>query len=349
MKSMKINTTYGLGLLLLGSFSACIDQIPIGFSEDPTEYLIVNAELRDNEIKHVIELKLNSTEAQDFQANFPIENAEVYVIQDSSKKIEFKLRQKGKYVSINLDFDEGSSYVLHINYKGISYMSKIETYQKSLPIKDLKTVLTIENKQNAANNSTKTNYVNLLLDTDFSTDEHVYLKYRVSGTYAFKELVTALDFDPAVCYINEIIDFDNISIASNSSLKQENIRSHPIIKKAVDHRFAFNYCMKVYQDRISENAFAFWKLVANEYSRTGDIFEKPPGIIRGNILELEDTNTPVIGLFSIMSVDSLSHLIGPGDVDFPDGTCGRYGNLPATCLNCLLLNKSSLIVPECFQ
>ena len=259
------------------------------------------------------------------------------------------IRSRRKYVNINLDFTEGSSYELHINYKGTRYISEVETYQPSLPIKDLKTVLTIENEQNAANNTIKTNYVNLLLDTDLSSEEQIYLKYRVSGTYAFKELVTALDFDPAVCYINEIIDFDNISIASNSNLTPENIRSHPIIKKAVDHRFAFNYCMKVYQDRISENAYAFWKLVENEYSRTGDIFEKPPGIIRGNIIEQEDTNTPVIGLFSIISVDSLNHLISPGDVNFPDGTCGRYGNLPASCLNCLLINKSSLIVPECFQ
>ncbi len=347
---MDIATTYGFLIFLIAAASSCIDTIELKFKETDLEYLIVNAELRDNQYKHEISIKLNTNEARDFEANFPVSDAEVYLVKDGDEIINFKYREKGIYEHNGLILRPNSNYVINIIYKNSTYKSFPEKLEQSIPISELKTIVRKETVQNEAGNIIEKDFVHLLVDTQFPENKEVFLKYRVEGTYAYKEVVTSLDFDPAVCYVSELIDFDNISIASNKDLSTNNIlKNHTIIKRNVDFRFATNYCMKVYQERISENAFQFWQNVTYEYQRTGDIFEKPPGIIRGNIIEQENTEVPIIGLFSIIAVDSLDFLITPISVDFPDSQCERFSFPPQTCTNCLLLNKSTLTKPECFQ
>jgi hypothetical protein len=329
------------------SLMSCIDNITLNYVEEKTEFLIVSAELRNIDTHHTIELKINSNEARAFQANFPLTNAEVYILENQSERYDFTHSEKGRYHNLDLRFVPGNTYELNLNYEGQFYKSSPEYVLPSVPITSMKTFRTTEPIKNSAGNIRDADFIHLMLNANNLYQDEAFFKYRIYGTYAYKERVTSEDFEPPTCYVNELIDFDNIALAAYE--KQNDVKNQVIIKRKLDYRYAHNYCMKVYQERISKNAYNFWNLVKDEFSRKGDIFETPPGIIRGNIFEVEVTSNPVIGLFSIKSIDSLNHLIYPFDAGFPESECGLYASLPESCTNCLLIYKSTLIKPECFQ
>ena len=99
---------------LLSTFS-CIDQIPFNVEENENLYLIVNAELRDNSDQHSIRVEINSEESNDFQANFPVDNAKVSIIENDQTKYEFEFNGFTKtYDNKGLYLKTGNNYYLEI-------------------------------------------------------------------------------------------------------------------------------------------------------------------------------------------------------------------------------------------
>ena len=337
-------------LFILISISACIEEIPVDIEESNNEYLIIDAEIRDNDSSHSISIKLNSPSSSNFQADQPVSDAEVYIVDDEDIKYDFiNNNTLVIFWNTNLVLQEGKTYQLFINYKDRSYISKKETLLSSIPITDVRTRVTNESVNNVAGNVVTSELVNVFADADFPLDEEIYIKFGVKGTYEFREIGTPSNLNPDFCYVNEIIELDNISLVSDEEVPGGTLKDQFVIQRIIDYRYSTKYCMKVYQERISKNAYDFWRLVKNEYSRTGDIFEKPPGIIRGNIEETEISEISAIGLFSVIAVDSFLHLINTSDVNSPRPQCQPFPPPPAECSNCLLLPKSTLVKPECFQ
>ncbi len=346
---MKKIIKYTLIIFGLTSIHSCIDQIPITVAENKNEYLIVNAELRDNETLHSISLKINSQASSDFQADFPVDDAKVKIIENGTKSYDFLMSDKGNYTNNTLVLKAGNTYQLEIDYKNIIYESTAEILLESLPMKELKTLVSQESFNNPAGNISAGSLVGLYVNADLPKEEDIFLKYSIKGIYQYIEIGTPSNLNPLYCFVDESIDFDNISLVEKSDLTDGKLLNKLIIKKVVDYRFSQNYCMKVYQERITENAFNFWKLVENEYSRTGDIFEKPPGILRGNIIEQSQTDISVVGLFSVIAVDSMNLFIPPSKVGSPRSECRSFNNRPSRCTDCLSIPNSSLIKPECFE
>ena len=328
---------------------SCIDQLPILLAESDNVYLIVNAEIRDIDRQHVITLKINNAESNDFQANQPVSDAEVYILENKVKQYVFKNDNTlGEFKNDELTVMPDRKYQLFISYNGIQYTSEIEKLIPSVPINNVRTVITNEQRNNAAGNIINTDLVNVFADAQLPINEDVFLKYNARGIYEYREIGSQGNINPVFCYISELIDFDNISLASDIGLDAGKLQNQFIIQREINFKFATKYCLKIYSERISEKAFNFWNLVKNEYSRTGDIFEKPPGIIRGNISEMESTDISVVGLFSVIGVDSFDYLILPNEVGNPKPLCRTYPAPPESCYNCLIVPKSTLVKPDCF-
>ena len=328
---------------------SCIDQLPILLDESDNQYLIVNAEIRDSDTKHVISLKINNAESNDFQANQPVSDAEVSILENNQNRYIFKNDNTlGHFKNHEMVIKPDREYQLIISYKGIQYTSEIEKLIAAIPINTVRTVVTNEQRNNAAGNIINTDLVNVYADSQLPTNEDVFLKYTARGIYEYREVGSQGNINPVFCYISELIDFDNISLANNIDLDAGKLQNQFIIQREINFKFATKYCLKIYSERISEKAHNFWSLVKNEYSRTGDIFEKPPGIIRGNISEDESTDISVVGLFSVIGVDSFDYLILPKEVGSPKPLCRTYPAPPESCYNCLIVPKSTLVKPDCF-
>lgn len=327
---------------------SCIDQIPINIGESSNEYLIVDATLRDKDDIHSVKIKLNSVQGTDFQADFPVNDAEVSVIENGTTRYVFALQENGNYTNSQLKLLTGFSYELEIKYRDASYKSTQEILYEAVPIGEVSVLLTTEDTNNGAGNISTSRFINLFVASDLPENEVVYLKYGAEGVYEYNERGATFNLNALICYVDEIIDLDNISLVDGESLNNGDLRNKLILQKPVDYRFSQNYCMKVSQQRISKNAYNFWKLVESEYSRTGDIFEKPPGILRGNIQEQQETDVSIIGLFSIAAVTFEDLHITPSMAGSPRQECNRNSTRTSTCYNCLAIPKSTLSRPECF-
>lgn len=337
-----------LSFVYLFILSSCVDQIPVTIEENKNEYLIVNAQLSNATSVHLITLKLNAQASTDFQADFPVDDATVVVIENGNTAYPFLNAEKGEYRNSALSLQVGSSYELQIIYRDITYKSTVEYMLPPIPITELNSLLTTETVNNAAGNIISLNFVNLFLNTQLPKEENAYVKYRIKGQYTYNENGSQGNLNPKICYIKETIDLDNIVVVDGSEIFGGNLNDQLVLTKVSDYRFSQNYCMTVYQERISREAFDFWNLVQNEYSRTGDIFENPPGILRGNIAEIEQSNVSSIGLFSVSSIDSMQLKITPTMAGNPRNECSvRPSNRPARCENCLSIIGSSLIRPDC--
>ena len=329
---------------------SCVEEIPFTLSENNNEYLIIDAELRNNETSHSISVELNSEEGSNFQANKPVQNAGVKVLDDSGESYLFLFdNNSNNYINNRLQLKENSNYKLEVVYDGIIYKSQAESLNLSIPIDSLYYVFSEEQVTNSAGNIQDVSWVDLYANSHLPPDEEIYLKYSVKGIYEFREITTRENLNPDHCFVDEIIDLDNIALVNSSDLENGKLKNKKVFRRAVDYRFHVNYCMKVYQERISKNAFNFWRLIENEFTRTGDIFEKPPGVLRGNITEQSSTDISVVGLFSVIAVDSLNILIKPSLVGSPLGVCSNMTGFVDGCFDCLVIRNSSLTRPVCFQ
>ncbi len=102
-------------------------------------------------------------------------------------------------------------------------------------------------------------------------------------------------------------------------------------------RYMDKYYITVQQLSISEEAFVFFKLLDNQLSINGDIFDPPPATIRGNIISLDDPDQHVIGYFMAADVSVKSVFI-PREIL-------EVKQLPRIINNCLTLTNSTTVRP----
>lgn len=72
-------------------------------------------------------------------------------------------------------------------------------------------------------------------------------------------------------------------------------------------RMRDKYMIRIYQQSLSESAYQFLRLVQQQTTIQGGIFDPPPSTIGGNIIRLENPDEQIIGYFMAtdVSVDSL--------------------------------------------
>ena len=65
--------------------------------------------------------------------------------------------------------------------------------------------------------------------------------------------------------------------------------------------------MRVEQHSLTTEAYQFFKLLKDQASINGDIFDPPPATLRGNMINLTDPDENVIGYFraSDVAIDSM--------------------------------------------
>lgn len=79
-------------------------------------------------------------------------------------------------------------------------------------------------------------------------------------------------------------------------------------------RFMSKYRISIQQFSLSKEAYQFLNLLRSQKSINGDIFDPPPATIRGNIINLEDPNSNVIGYFYASDVSEITEFIDRDDL-----------------------------------
>lgn len=105
-------------------------------------------------------------------------------------------------------------------------------------------------------------------------------------------------------------------VTESDRLFNGNTYQRPVIFIADDGLRFHNekYLIKVFQHRISSEAFDFFELIQKQVEIDGDVFDPPPATVTGNIINISDPNDVVIGFFWAADVAIDSVFISSSDL-----------------------------------
>lgn len=120
---------------------------------------------------------------------------------------------------------------------------------------------------------------------------------------------------------SDIIDIEN-TLSGNSG----DFISKPILFVASDesNRLLIQYCAEVKQMSLSRSEYEFWNLMTEINEAGGDIFDKQPFQIFGNIKNITNPGEQVIGFFQVSAVSLKRKYITYNEVDALDLPVYRY-------------------------
>jgi hypothetical protein len=115
------------------------------------------------------------------------------------------------------------------------------------------------------------------------------------------------------CWANEAghsVIISNNQLVNNTEFKEVNVATLPVDK----WRFNIKYYIKVEQLSLSEEAFAFWKLLKAQEDGERNLFQPNAIKIKGNLFSVTTPQEEVLGIFGVSAVVSKELFIFPKDI-----------------------------------
>jgi hypothetical protein len=186
------------------------------------------------------------------------------------------------------------------------------------------------------------------MNTDVSGfAERPYLRWRATGEYEFGEDYPGI-IDRKICYIKNNIDFNNIKIFDTHTLSGGLLNNEPFLITKYDYRFFYMYCFHLLQYAISEEEYKYWEAVRAIVNIDGSLFDPPPGTVRGNLYNPDNSEDQVLGYFSVIGVSYRRFFVNATDLSVAvQPRCGNWPpQQPSECRNCLEIPFSGTTRPE---
>ncbi|HMP99027.1 MAG TPA: DUF4249 domain-containing protein [Cyclobacteriaceae bacterium] len=117
------------------------------------------------------------------------------------------------------------------------------------------------------------------------------------------ELIRVAGCECCSCWVDE--DDGKVRLANKDFIAVQNYRDVKLLSIPADReRFYIGYSLLVEQLSISADVYDFWQGVAAQQTGQGSLFQPNISIIRGNIVNVDDPNEKVLGIFSVSAVVS---------------------------------------------
>ena len=332
----KILITFALTGILT---SSCIDELDVNVVQE--EFIIVvegfiTTRPGPHSIKLTRSTRYGASLAFEGQIK-PITNAKV-IIRDQNGKVTILTEKFTQYldgsnnkVVISLgDYHTptgfravvGNSYTLQIEVSGKSYYSTPELVTKAPEIDSL--ILKYK-KFPSVDPTDFVSGVEVYSQWQDPGDEDNYYMWQSSGIYKIEtrpwdhEVCVNFTCFPAPkdccakCWISEQpIDY-SIKLMNYVFSNGNFVTNLAVFVTDDGLRYMDKYYVTIKQHSISEEAFLFFKLLNNQKSIDGDIFDPPPATIQGNMISLSNPDENVIGYFRASDV-AIKSIFIPRDI-----------------------------------
>ncbi len=338
MKVKKIRIIFVLTGILTNS---CIDQLDVNIDREES-IIVVEGFITTQPGPHVIRISKSAKYGSAFTAGVitGVTNAKVF-IRDQKGKVTFLNEGSGEYLdaqfnTIVTSFGDyttptgfravvGNSYTLHIIVSSKTYYSTPQLVTKAPEIDSLileyKELLSFDPIEFASGDFVSG--VEVYSQWQDPEDETNYYMWESSGTYKIyahpwdhvllnpfigEDIPDPLDCC-AICWIHEPTSDKSIRFMKDNNSNGNLVTNLVAFIEDDGGRYMDKYYITVQQLSISEEAYLFFKLLDNQLSINGDIFDPPPATIRGNMISLENPNETVIGYFLAADVSVKSIFI----------------------------------------
>ena len=111
----------------------------------------------------------------------------------------------------------------------------------------------------------------------------------------------------SVCYVEESAGDPNLRVLTDREFNGNSTAQLAAFIIDDGAKYSDKYLIRIHQNSLSADAFRFFELLNNQLSIGGNLFDPPPATLRGNMINTDEPNSPVIGYFyaSQVATDSI--------------------------------------------
>jgi hypothetical protein len=305
-------------LLSIVSLTSCIDEVDLPIRNEASR-LIVEGMITNEPPPYTVRLFTtgNFVSARYPPASLGVQGALVQITDDAGNSTVLRsiLEQPGVYQTEDTTFvgQVGRSYILSVAMPdGKMYLSQPE---KLLPVpllEELKAEFV-----DIADRSRPSGY-RVLVDTQDPVETANYYRWSAYG-YVRRESEGLPMLGGGICCKScwLLIANNDVNIFSDANINGNRIQGRfalfsPFYLRGKQY-------VEVSQYSLTREAYQFWKLLDEQQTRTGSLFDPQPAPLEGNMYNAEDVNELALGYFGASAI-SRKRLIIAGDTVtmFPD-------------------------------
>jgi len=210
--------------------------------------------------------------------------------------------ENGVYGAGNLNLDNNQQYRIRISTNnGSQYLSDF------VPVKQTPAIDSVNWHYDSSG-------VNIYVNTHDPQNNTRYYRWQYEETWKYRsvyystliyqngQLLTRTP-DQEVFYCWKTQNGTNIITGTSSKLSEDIIYRYPLIFiPQASEKLSIKYSVLVKQSAITKEAFEYWENLKKNTEQLGSIFDAQPSEIAGNIHSITNPGEPVMGYFSVSTL-----------------------------------------------
>lgn len=330
----------------------CLDQIKLDIPSDlQGQRLLIQGILTKSETAQVNVEVLRIINVDRLNAPETVNNAEVTLHSSSGQSARLKRIGDGAYQALltaaHPEFlvVTGNTYQIEVKLANEQrYLSDFEPLMAVPVIDTLDFGYSFVESLNDIGNVVRDTFLDYQIKTPLRTSkgEKARLRWDIFGAYRLTDDIGQ------TCYLFEQIQVDEVKIFDDEALNFERLDSFVITSTPWNYRYAEGYFARIVQESLSPGAFDYWDQTRKIITRSGNMFDPPPGKVVTNIRHVDDPAIEVLGYFYATEQDTFQLYIPPERVNSPKTHCPEIPPSGAItlCDDCLLATGSTLERPK---
>jgi len=307
-----------LVFLLIISANSCIDPYYLEL-EDYESLLTVEGLITDEEVSYTI--KLSRTFQSENEAPTMVAGAEVSILDESGISAVFHEFEPGIYKSDSLQFTGrvGGTYTLHIKTEdGLEYSSDGCTMTA---VPEIDSIYYEVDSEFFDQGTIEEPGIRIYLDAGLGDADSRYIRWEyeevwkfyvphpIEDRYVGPHEYESIPTENSVCWgynqSKEVL-IHSVQEQNNDRISRQAIH---FIAPRRSNRLLWQYHILVRQYSLSKQEFLFWKNLKEVTEGEGDIFEKQPFPVLGNIRCNNKEDEKVLGSLQVSAVKSMERYI----------------------------------------
>jgi len=309
---MRINIVRVIYILLLIFLISCEEKYWPELDNKYEGLLVVEGMITNRPGPYTIKLSLSTT--VQFSTHIPLSGYELIITDDSGQEETLTENEAGAYSTYPSGIQGviGKKYKLTINAPdGRTYRSEFEELMIPTGIESV--YAEVEYREDINYYHDLAGY-QFYLDTYNAENDSNYYLWQLEATYKYRsDFLIRFIFDHytlspfpnpdslQICWKTDKIQ--KILIYNTLDLSEPKITRLPLHYVTTETReLSIRYSVLVKQFSITEKAYNFWGSVKEQNVEQGALYTKQPYQIRGNLVNTENPDEPVLGYFLVAGV-----------------------------------------------
>ena len=299
----------------------CLDELDTQFDNTLVNNLVIQGRIvKGNPSVATVQI----TNVFTFQPERLISAQSVVIFDEEGDRVELQQFATGFYREFisandpNFEVEFGKSFYLEVStFDGRMFQSEPETLYPLPSESQVSYQITDQEIINGLGELDLRKVVEFQYNTDIqAVREFPKSRIRLNPFRVFR----LRDDTQTICYVTDRLSVLN-PITINGDEFTGNQFEKIIYAQTIDHHFAFDYVFAVESESLSEGAITYFEQIGDLSNPSGDLFQKPPGKVKTNIVNMTNPSERPYGYFYVTELDTSFIFIDSIDVGEPAEFC----------------------------